>query len=146
MGGKRVAPTAGQIAMLRDHSDRFMSREFGASANTWSRIRAKHGIPPFRHPTTKGGIPTPWVAKPAKSVRSVDEMATFYRTPLPKRDHSLIGEAMAHLQRERFTCFSRKKVLGSEGYQVGGMVLDAPALLDMAKRRGFKPEPWMGGL
>lgn len=142
---ERIAPTIEQLRELATTSDRAMARKYGNGHDVWSRIRAKHGIPRFRAPT-RGKDAAPPKPKPAKAV-SFGKPSSFWALPqplpVPPRDTSLAGEAAAFLQRERFHCFNRRKVLGADGWQVGRMVLDEPAMIDMAKRRGFTPEPWM---
>lgn len=141
----RIAPTIEQLRELATTSDRAMARKYGNGHGTWARIRAKHGIARFRAPTVGKDAPPP-KPKPVKLV-SFGKPPSLWSLPqplpVPPRDTSLAGEAAAFLQRERFHCFNRRKVLGGDGWQVGRMVLDEPAMIDMAKRRGFRPEPWM---
>lgn len=142
----RVAPTIEQLRELTTTSDRAMARKYGNGHYTWARIRAKHGIARFRAPTRGNDAPPP-KPKPVKKVsfgKPPSLWSLLQPLPVPPRDTSLAGEAAAFLQRERFHCFNRRKVLGGDGWQVGRMVLDEPAMIDMAKRRGFRPEPWMG--
>lgn len=142
---ERIAPTIEQLHELATSSDREMARRHGNGSATWSRIRAKHGIARFRAPTVGKDAPPP-KPKPVKAIsfgKPPSLWAIPQPLPVPPRDTSLAGEAAAFLQRERFHCFNRRKVLGDDGWQVGRMVLDEPAMIDMAKRRGFRPEPWM---
>lgn len=142
----RFAPTIEQLRELQTTSNRAMQRKYGNDASQWARARITHGIPHFRPPTRGPNAPAP-KPKPVKAgiARPPSDWGVPRALPVPPRDYSLAGEAAAFLQRERFHCFNRKKVLGGEGWQVGRMVLDEPAMIDMAKRRGFAPEPWMEG-
>jgi hypothetical protein len=137
----RFVPTEEQLTELRECSDREMRRRHGNATSTWARIRQQHGIGRFRNPTTLDGIPTPWKVKPEPK-RSTD-CIQFWRAPDPQRDHSVLGEAVSFLQRQRFIVFNRR-VQGGEGWQVGRSVLDDAAMLGKAQRLGFKVEGWMG--
>lgn len=138
----RFAPTIEQLRELETTSNRAMSRKHGRDDGSWARIRERYGIARFREPTTGPNAPAP-KPRPAPAAKSRVSWGAPVALPVPPRDHSLAGEAAAFLQRERFHCFNRRKVLGSEGWQVGRMVLDELGMIDMAKRRGFVPEPWM---
>lgn len=141
----RFVATPEQLAELRTASNREMERRHGVSAETWSKIRRRHGIEHFRLPTT-GPLAPAKKEKPRLPSMAFSVVQPTITQVAPMRDHSLVGEAMAWLQKERFTCFSREKVLGKPGYAVGRMVKDAAGVVEMAKRYGFEPRPWMGGL
>lgn len=148
----RFTPTDAQIADLRTMSNHAMERKYSQCADTWSRVRKRLGIPHYRLPTVKNGQPvSPLTGKPVvEKIRLADESSYSIRQPaavtaLP-RDHSLLGEAAAFLQRERFHVFNRHKVGMGGGWQVGRSVLDDAALLSKAERLGFQRQSWMGGM
>lgn len=148
----RFRPTDAQIADLRVMSNHAMQRKYSQCADTWSRTRKRLGIPHYRLPTVKNGQPvSPLTGKPVvEKIRLPDESSYSIRQPaavtaLP-RDHSLLGEAAAFLQRERFHVFNRHKVGMGEGWQVGRSVLDDAAMLSKAERLGFQRQSWMGGM
>lgn len=147
MGKPKFIPPAGALDALPQISDREMSRRFGGSAHTWSRIRKEAGIARFRNPTTLNRIPTPWTApKPRVAAQPfVDPFLGTRASLAPMRDHSLAGEAAAFLQRERFHVFNREKIGAGEGWQVGRSVLDTASMIGKALRLGFQKQSWMGG-
>lgn len=133
------------LAALPVTSDREMARTFGGSANTWSRIRKRHGIARFRNPTTLGGVPQPWVEPKPKSEYVERLPPVTIQTLVPKPDTSLAGEAASFLRRMRFpNVYNRAKVLGKDGWQVAGNVLSEAAMIAKAERLGFQRASWMG--
>ena len=148
----RFTPTDAQLGDLRTMSNHAMERKYGNSADTWSKMRRRYGIDPFRLPTVRDGVPvSPITGEPVvEKIRLPDDSSYSIRQPavvtaLP-RDHSLLGEAAAFLQRERFHVFNRHKVGMGEGWQVGRSVLDDAAMLSKAERLGFQRQSWMGGM
>jgi len=143
---KPMEATPEQLADLRVLSNHAMQRKHGSVESVWRRLRVEHGIAPFRPATVVAGKPAPWKAKPEpkQALAGGVLLSAFWRAPEAPRDSTLAGEAAAFLRSMRFpNVFSRAKVYGDAGWQVGRSVLSEAEMIGKAERMGFRREGWM---
>ena len=139
---RKAEVTAAMMAELPHVSDRAMERKYGMTHQNWSRIRAREGIPRFRPPTTGKDAPPPR-EKPKRPIGRESGIPYGLQIARP-RECTVVTEAADYLRRERWVVVNRSKVYGKDGWDVGRMCMSEAELIEMAVRRGFKVEGWMG--
>lgn len=135
----RFTPTDAQLADLREMSNHAMERKYGNSADTWSRLRRRYGIDPFRLPTVRDGVPVSPLTgeaiedKPKPEV-SYNIVQNCFSGLAPRRPGGAAYDAAAFLQGERYAVFNRKKLGLGEGWQVGRVSMSEADMIAKAER------------
>lgn len=135
----RFTPTDAQLADLREMSNHAMERKYGNSADTWSRLRRRYGIDPFRLPTVRDGVPVSPLTgeviedKPKPEV-SWAVVQNCFSGLAPRRPGGIAYDAAAFLQGERYAVFNRKKLGLGDGWQVGRVSMSEAGMIAKAER------------